>query len=98
MIDYMGTTISLGDTVIAGSYGYGTPKGTSHGTVVGFTKTKVKVQWSGYLYDATMPYYTARPNMIRVVNADKSITPTNASPKTTAEILERDPFFNDKTY
>lgn len=76
MLDYMGNQIRVGSVVRAGSWGYGIlhvhTQGT--GTIVGFNPKRVRVQWSGFTY-ALNEYDTARPNMIRDVNSDDSVTP-----------------------
>ena len=66
MLDYMGRPITLGSTVMAGSYGYGTPKGVGRGVVVGFGRVRVRVRWAIYLY-AEGTFDTSRPDQLRVV-------------------------------
>lgn len=69
--DYEGNLITVGDSVTATSYGYGTPKGVTRGVVVGFTSHgKVMVHWDGYIYPGTGVgggYDSSRPSQLRVL-------------------------------
>lgn len=64
--DFQGTRIWVGNIVASTAYGYGTPKGADSGQVVGFGRTKVRVAWDGYVYDADVPYHSSRPGQLRV--------------------------------
>lgn len=63
--DDRGTDLSVGDRVVQTAVDDGAPAWATRGTVVGFGRTRVRVQWDGYGYDERIPFHAARPTALR---------------------------------
>ena len=68
--------IRVGENVVATSYGYGVPMFLvgAVGTVVGFGRKKVQIQFKGESYDDALPFRACPRNQIRVVPPGELVT------------------------
>lgn len=67
--DYLGQPLKIGDHVTAVAWGDTLPLTLTqgYGIVVGFGRTRVRVQWSGEAYGGKWPEYRAiDPSLIRI--------------------------------
>lgn len=81
--DFTGTPFAIGDRVTAVAWGGSLPLHLTQGagTVVGFGRTRVRVQFDGEAYGGEWPQYRAiEPNLLRVA----------VSPTTTRTTTDKD--------
>jgi hypothetical protein len=67
--DHFGQPLSIGDRVTAVAWGGSLPLALTqgYGVVVGFGRTRVRVQWTGEAYGGKWPEYRAiEPSLIRI--------------------------------
>lgn len=64
--DQRGRQIAIGDCVLRTAVDDGAPLWSSNGTVVGFGRKLIRVQWDGFGYDDRKLYHSTSGHVLRV--------------------------------